>query len=180
MFWSIFCVVQRTCSSLPCGQKHWGLTRPGQPWPKWCGPFFALHQAPRYLAVFSCGMGASSSQQVINNRKIRFFIKYQAGVERPIGRILHRLRLPAIDGQPSSNRGEYEGRRDTARARVGLCLQAVSLGISKQVSAAALHHPGAAHIPPQHPADTERLYGNACRDVASRLMKLRWRDRRRQ
>ena len=55
-----------------------------------------------------------------------------------------------------------------------------SLGISKQVSAAALRHPGASHIPPQHPADTERLYGNAYRDVASRLMKLCWRDRCRQ
>ena len=69
---------------------------------------------------------------------------------------------------------------DFLQRRVGLCLHAVSLGISKQVSAAALRHPGASHIPPQHPADTERLYGNACRDVASRLMKLRWRDRCRQ
>jgi hypothetical protein len=39
----------------------------------------------------------------------------------------------------------------------------VSLGISKQVSAPALRHPGAAHIQSQHLADTERLYGTTCR-----------------
>jgi hypothetical protein len=46
-------------------------------------------------------------------------------------------------------------------------------GITKQVSATALRHSGAARIPPQHPADIEHLYGNACRDVASRRVKLR-------
>jgi hypothetical protein len=143
------------------------------------GCAWALGDRSRLLLRYFLSLGGS--QSALSSSQGTLY-SYQAGW-------LFSLALPGLVSKDSARVSPTKSIRlsriwrtsDTARTRAGLWTCALfSIGTSKQVSAAALRHPGAAHIPPQHPADTERSYGNACRDVASRRMKLRWRDRRRQ